>query len=179
MTRITVVDDDRDICSLVAYRMSSLGIEVDTYNDGQSGLDAIVANPPDLAIIDVLMPGMSGVEVTKALRANPATETLPIVIFSALMSPEHQEAGLAAGADHYVIKPFSVAALGAYVEKILGLRACVVCGRRRQPDDGEFSVEQILQRTKLGWTTTIDGDVCGDCHVKALDRLNTGFLSST
>jgi DNA-binding response OmpR family regulator len=169
--RVVVVDDDRDICMLVQHRLTTMGMAVDVYFDGKSGLDAIVANPPDLAIIDVMMPGMDGLEVTRALRANEGTQNLPIVIFSALVRPADHEAGLAAGADHYVIKPFSVLALGAYVEKILGLRSCVVCGKRRAVDELAFSVEQMLQRTRLGWITTVDGDKCGECHVAALQKL--------
>ena len=127
---------------------------------------------PFLKIIDILMPGMNGIEVTRAIRANEATKELPVVIFSALVRPEDQEAGLEAGADHYVIKPFSVSALGAFVDKVLGLRTCTVCGRRRGADDVEFSVEQVLQRTKLGWTVTAYGDICGECHVKAFEKLS-------
>lgn len=157
---------------MVHHRLTTMGMDVEAYFDGPSGLDAIVANPPDLAIIDVMMPGMNGLDVTRALRANEATKDLPILIFSALVRPEDHEAGLAAGADHYVIKPFSVLALGAFVEKILGLRTCVTCGKRRGVDDVEFSVEQLLQHTTLGWTVTVDGDICGECHVKALEKLN-------
>ena len=171
MTRIIVIDDDKDICRLVHHRLTTMGMDVDVYFDGKSGLDAIIADPPDLAIVDVMMPGMNGLEVTRALRANEGTRNLPIVIFSALVREDDQEAGLAAGADHYVIKPFSVLALGAYVEKILGLRSCIVCGKRRGVDELEFSVEQMLQRTKLGWTSTVDGDKCGECHVAALEKL--------
>ena len=170
--RITLVDDDRDICRLVHHRLTTMGMDVDVYHDGKSGLEAIIADPPDLAIVDVMMPEMNGLEVTRALRGNGMTKDLPILIFSALVRDENQEAGLEAGADHYVIKPFSVLALGAFVEKILGLRSCVVCGKRRDVDDIEFSVEQMLQRTKLGWTVTVDGDRCGECHVKALEKLN-------
>lgn len=172
MKRVTVVDDDEDICMLVRHRLTAMGMDVDTYFDGKSGLDAIIADPPDLAIIDVTMPGMNGLEVTRALRDTEVTKHLPIVIFSALVRPEDHEAGLAAGADHYVIKPFSVAALGAFVDKILGLRTCTVCGRRRGEDDPEFSVEQLLHKTELGWTVTAYGDICGECHVKAFDKLN-------
>lgn len=172
MVRITLVDDDKDICMLVHHRLSTMGMDVDVHFDGKSGLDAIVANPPDLAIIDVMMPVMTGLEVTRALRANPATKDLPIVIFSALTRPEEQQAGLDAGADHYVIKPFSVLALGAYIEKILGLRSCTVCGKPRGANDPDFAVEQLLQHKPLGWTVTVDGDICGECHVAAVERLN-------
>jgi DNA-binding response OmpR family regulator len=171
MTRVIVIDDNEDICRLVQHRLTTMGMDVETYFNGRTGLDAIVANPPDLAIIDVMMPVMDGLEVTRALRAHEPTKDLPIVIFSALVRPTDHEAGLAAGADHYVVKPFSVLALGAFVEKILGLRSCIVCGKRRAVDDVEFSVEQVVQQTRLGWTSTVDGDKCGECHVAALQKL--------
>ena len=171
MKRITVVDDDMDICTLVHHRLTTMGMEVDTYFDGESGLEAIMANPPDLAIIDVMMPKMNGLEVTRAIRGTEATKDLPVVIFSALVRPEDHEAGLAAGADHYVIKPFNVSALGAFVDKVLGLRTCTVCGTPRGVDDVDFSVEQVLRHTKVGWTVTAYGDICGACHVKAFEKL--------
>jgi len=170
--RITVVDDDEDICTLVRHRLTTMGMDVDAYFDGKSGLDAIVANPPDMAIIDVMMPGMNGLEVTRALRAAEATKHLPVVIFSALVRPEDQDAGLEAGADHYVIKPFSVSALGAFVDQVLGLRTCTVCGARRGVDDADFSVEQLFQHTMPGWTVTAYGDICGECLVNAFEKLD-------
>ncbi|HUP99218.1 MAG TPA: response regulator [Aeromicrobium sp.] len=166
------MDDDPDICLLVRHRLTAMGMDVEAYHDGQSGLDAIVDRPPDLAIVDVMMPGMTGLEVTRALRADKRTKDLPVVIFSALVRPEEHEAGLAAGADHYVIKPFSVSALGAFVDRLVGLRTCTVCGKQRGADDVEFSVEQLLHHTKLGWTTTAYGDICGECHVKAFEKLH-------
>lgn len=172
MKRITVVDDDEDICRIVQHRLTSMGMEVDVYFDGRSGLEAIVANPPDLSVIDVMMPGMDGLEVTRAIRANKKTKDLPVVIFSALVRPDDHAAGLEVGADYYVIKPFSVSALGAFVDKILGLRTCTVCGKRRDAGDVEFSVAQVAQSTKLGWTFTAYGDICGECHVKAFEKLN-------
>jgi DNA-binding response OmpR family regulator len=170
--RITVVDDDRDICTLVQHRLSTMGMEVDAYYDGRSGLDAIVADPPDLAIIDVMMPELNGLEVTRALRATEATKDLPVVIFSALVRPGDQEAGLAAGGDHYVIKPFSVSALGAFVDRVLGMQACTICGTRRGVNDVEFSVDQLVQHIELGWTATAYGDICGECHLKAFEKLS-------
>ena len=118
-----------------------------------------------------MMPDIDGLEVTRAIRATEATKDLPVVIFSALVRPEDQEAGLAAGADHYVIKPFSLAALGAFVDKLLGLRTCTVCGTRRGADDVEFSVGQLALHAKLGWTTTAYGDICGPCQIKAFKKL--------
>lgn len=170
MARIIVVDDDRNISDLVQYRLTSMGMDVATYPDGERGLEAIVADPPDLAILDLLMPRMNGLEVTRAIRANPAIQDLPIVIFTALDRPEHKEAVHEAGTEHYVIKPFSVMALGAYVEKILGLRTCTVCGKQRTADDVDYAPEQELQRTTVGWTVTIDGEICGACRPTVMQQ---------
>jgi len=169
VTRIIVVDDDRDICDLVRHRLMIMGMEVETYRDGAAGLEAIVADPPDLAIVDMMMPRMNGLEVTRAIRANEPTRDLPIVIFTAL-GPEYEEVVREAGTDHYVIKPFSVLALGAYVEKILGLRACAVCGKKRGVDDPDYSPEQELRRAAVGWTITVDGEICGECRTAALEH---------
>jgi len=170
VTRIIVVDDDRDICDLVRHRLTIMGMKVDGYFDGETGLEAIVADPPDLAIIDMMMPRMNGLEVTRAIRANPSTKDLPVVIFTGLDASEYEQAGREAGTDYYVIKPFSVLALGAYVEKILGLRTCAVCGKQRGVDDPDYSPEQELQRTDVGWTVTVDGEICGDCRAKTLEK---------
>jgi two-component system response regulator MtrA len=170
MTRIIVVDDDPNICDLVSYRLSTMGMTVDTFRDGQSGLDAIVSSPPDLAIVDVLMPRMNGLDVVRAVRANAPTMDLPIIMFTALGRPEDQEAAHAAGAKYYAIKPFSVLALGAYVEKILGLVACVACGRTRGVNDPDYSPEQVLQHAQIGWTVTVDGQICGVCREAVLAR---------
>lgn len=148
--------------------MSVMGMEVEAYYDGESGLEAIVANPPDLAIVDLLMPRMNGLEVTRAIRANPSTKDLPVVIFSGLDASAYEEAGREAGTDYYVIKPFRALALGAYVEKVLGLRTCAVCGRRRGVDDPDYSPEQERNRTAVGWTVTVDGEICGNCRATAL-----------
>jgi two-component system response regulator MtrA len=164
MASIIVVDDDKDICEMVQYRLTTMGMKVDTFHDGEFGLEAIVGNPPDLAIVDMMMPKMNGLEVTQAVRANPATKELPIVIFTALDGAEFREAVHEAGTDNYVIKPFSVAALAAYVEKLLGLRTCIACGRRRGVDEPDYSPEQVLQHATVGWTVTVDGEICGDCR---------------
>jgi two-component system response regulator MtrA len=168
VTRIIVVDDDKDICDLVKYRLTVMGMDVATCFDGESGLAAILANPPDLAIIDVMMPRMDGLQVTRAVRANPATKDLPIILFTALGSSQDRQAGFEAGAAYYAIKPFSVLALGAYVQKILGLITCTVCGRRRGVNDPDYSPEQVLQHAPVGWTVTVDGEICGACRESAL-----------
>lgn len=164
MPRIVVVDNSPDICALVQYRLTALQMDVVTYPDGERGLQAIVADPPDLAIIDVMMPKMDGLALTRALRAKPATRDLPIILFSTLGGPEIQVAGSDAGGRYYAIKPFNVMALGTYVKMILGLVGCAGCGKKRALDDPIYSPEQALQKGDIGWTVTTGGEFCGDCR---------------
>ena len=119
MVRIIVVDDDRDVGDVVQQRLTTMGMEVEVYADGVYGLAAILGNPPDLAIVDMMMPWKNGLDVTRETRANPPTKDLPIIMLTALDLPEWREAAYHAGAEHYLIKPFSVTALGAYVEELL------------------------------------------------------------
>lgn len=167
VTRIIVVDDDRDICDLVRHRLTIMGMEVQAHLDGKSGLEAILEDPPDLAIIDMLMPRMNGLDLTRAIRSNESTRDLPVVIFTGLQDSGWAEAGRDAGTEYYVVKPFSVLALGAYVEKILGLRTCSVCGKQRAVDDVDYSPEQEAQHSVVGWTVTADGEICGACREAA------------
>ena len=127
---------------MVQHRLTTMGMEVDAYFDGQSGLEDIVKDPPDLAIIDVMMPGMNGLEVTRALRVNRATANLPIVIFSALVRPQDQDKGLEAGADHYVIKPFMMPELIARVH-VLVRRSAGHAAPRWQL--GELEIDTVSQ----------------------------------
>jgi DNA-binding response OmpR family regulator len=170
MPRIVVVDDSPDICDLVRYRLTAMEMDVAAYPDGECGLEAIVADPPDLAIIDVIMPKMDGLALTRALRANATTRALPIILFSALGSPEIQVAGSDAGGRYYAIKPFNVTALGTYVKLILGLVTCAGCGKKRALDDPIHSPEQALQNGTMGWSVTTGGEFCGDCRDAATSR---------
>lgn len=167
MKRIIVIDDDQDIAALVRHRLTAIQMVVETYPDGEAGLAAILSNPPDLAIVDVMMPKLNGFDVVREMRASEVAKDLPVILFTGLGRPEEQQAGFAAGAEFYAVKPFSVLALGAYVQKILGLITCTVCGKARGPKDPDYSPEQELQRTEVGWTVSYDGEVCGDCRTTA------------
>ncbi|HUP99217.1 MAG TPA: response regulator, partial [Aeromicrobium sp.] len=156
--------DDRDICDMVQHRLTNMGMDVEAFPNGEYGLAAILDKPPDLAIVDMMMPWKNGLDVTRGIRANAATKELPVIVFTALDLPEWREAAQEAGAEHYVIKPFSVAALGAYVEKLLGLRTCMACGRKRDVDEPDYAPEQELHHTAVGWTLTFEGEICGDCR---------------
>jgi CheY-like chemotaxis protein len=119
-TTVLVVDDDDDIRGLVRVVLERGGHAVVGAADGEEALDAVARARPDLVLLDVNMPGIDGVEVTRRLRASPATRTLPVVLMTADVAA--RERGLAAGADDYLTKPFLPAVLLARVAAHLGAR---------------------------------------------------------
>ena len=106
-TRIVVADDDDDIRDLVVFKLTQAGFEVVAVVDGVAALAAIEADPPRLAILDVMMPGLSGIDVLRTLRANEATKDLDVILLTARSRDSDVDAGFVTGASDYVIKPFS------------------------------------------------------------------------
>jgi two-component system phosphate regulon response regulator PhoB len=111
MTTVLVVDDDRDIRELIALRLRQLDIDVHVAGDGEAGLAAVRSLLPDLVLLDWMMPVLSGIEVCVAVRANPDTAEIPVILLTAKAQEADVERGLAAGADAYIRKPFSLAEL--------------------------------------------------------------------
>jgi DNA-binding response OmpR family regulator len=110
--RVLVADDEDDIRTLVGLAVRKAGCTViGSLADGSAALDLARAERPDLAVLDVSMPGATGLEVCAALRADPATAHIRILLLSAGASLEDVAAGLAAGADAYLAKPFQVSGL--------------------------------------------------------------------
>jgi DNA-binding response OmpR family regulator len=110
--RVLVADDEEDIRALVCLAVTKAGCTVtDSVADGRTALAAARAGVPDLAVLDVSMPGTTGLEVCTALRNDPATAGIRILLLSAGASLDDVARGLAAGADAYLAKPFGVAGL--------------------------------------------------------------------
>ena len=105
--RIVVADDDRDILDLVVFKLSQAGYDVVGVSDGVAALAAIEAEPPRLAILDVMMPGLSGLDVLRKVRANEAIKGLDIILLTARARDSDVDAGFVTGATDYMIKPFS------------------------------------------------------------------------
>jgi two-component system phosphate regulon response regulator PhoB len=107
MSTILLVEDDPDIRHLVSYKLTKAGFEVTAVADGLAALRAVRENPPDLVLLDVRMPEMSGIEVCRELRAGTLGAAVPIIMLTARARPQDLEQGFAAGATEYIIKPFS------------------------------------------------------------------------
>lgn len=120
MARILVIDDNADLLKMIRVLLEERGgHEVILSLDGPDGLAKAQATPPDLAIVDVMMPGMTGYEVCRRLRQETATANIPIIILTARGQPVDREAALAAGADEYIAKPVTMAELLQRVDGLL------------------------------------------------------------
>lgn len=117
--KILVVEDERDILHLVKHYLEKEGYRVSTAVTGAEGLTLAKSDHPDLLILDLMLPGMDGLEVCKRLRADQPTATLPIIMLTAKAEESDTVIGLELGADDYVTKPFSPKALVARVKALL------------------------------------------------------------
>jgi CheY-like chemotaxis protein len=119
---VLVADDSRTILAMVSSRLERAGYEVVGVSNGDDALAVAEARLPALVILDVEMPAMNGLEVTRRLRVNEATREIPIVLLTGHAEADEVEAGHAAGATAYITKPFSPQELEARIEDILGRR---------------------------------------------------------
>ncbi len=119
MSRILVVEDDRDIADLVRHYLTRAGHQVETFASGSEAVLRVREEVPDLLILDLMLPGMSGLEVCRTLRADADTSRLPIIMVTARAQEGDRVLGLESGADDYVTKPFSTRELVARVAALL------------------------------------------------------------
>ena len=126
MKTVLVIDDDPDIRKLVIWKLSEAGFATVAEEDGEAGLAAACGGPdsdpslrPDLVLVDWMMPKLSGIDVCRALRENPDTAHIPVILLTAKARSAEVERGLAAGADDYMVKPFSPRQLLERVEALL------------------------------------------------------------
>lgn len=131
IANVLVVDDDPKITQLLRRTLSLEGYKVQTADSGVAGLDAARSHEPDLVILDVLMPGMDGLEVCRRLRASSST---PILMLTAKDDVSDRVEGLDSGADDYVVKPFALEELLARVRALL---------RRHEPAAAPLTYEDI------------------------------------
>ncbi len=119
MKKILLIEDDRDIVELVRYNLANEGYEVQSSTDGLSGLAQLRKSPPDLLILDLMLPKMPGLEICKEIRRDPSLSRLPVLMLTARGEEADRVIGLEIGADDYVTKPFSPRELAARVKALL------------------------------------------------------------
>lgn len=121
--RILVVDDVADNVEILRVRLESLGYEVRTETDGEQALEAVRASPPDLILLDIMMPKIDGLEVVRRLKADSTLPFIPVILVTAKVNPADLVAGLDAGGDDYLSKPVDHGALVARVRAMLRIKA--------------------------------------------------------
>jgi phosphate regulon transcriptional regulator PhoB len=117
--KILLIEDDRDIVELVRYNLEKDGYQVNASGDGATGLAQLRKSPPDLLLLDLMLPKLSGLEICKEIRRDAALNRLPILMLTARGEEADRVVGLELGADDYVTKPFSPRELAARVKALL------------------------------------------------------------
>jgi two-component system, OmpR family, alkaline phosphatase synthesis response regulator PhoP len=133
MARILVAEDDPDIASLLAHYLQRAGFEADMVASGRDVLPRIKKAPPDVLLLDIMLPGLDGLEVCRSVRSDPHTAAIPIIMVTAKDEESDRIVGLELGADDYITKPFSPN------EVIARIRALLRRARRSAPGDGRLT----------------------------------------
>lgn len=117
---VLVVEDEPNIAESLSFLLQRAGFVVDIIDDGRVALQAALATPPDVLVLDVMLPGMDGYTLLRALRADQRTSALPVLILTAKGQSEDRETAEAAGASRFVTKPFANADVVAAVQELAG-----------------------------------------------------------
>lgn len=153
--KILLIEDEQDVRDLLRYNLSKAGFSVTVASDGLAGLKSARSTPPDLVILDLMLPEMRGEDVCRELKSAPATAHIPVIMLTAKAQPEERIAGLELGADDYVTKPFSPRELILRVEGFLRRARAAGPGEKLvvgpfELDRGTFAIR--LDRDKLDLT---------------------------
>ena len=146
---VMVIEDEKEIRDLVKYNLERAGFRVAAFGDGEEGLERLFASRPDALVLDLMLPGRSGLEVLRELRGEPATRTLPVVVLTARGAEMDKLLGFEHGADDYLTKPFSPRELVARLQALL---------RRSRPERADAVTEiEGLRIDPLSREVTLDG----------------------
>ena len=155
MKRVLIIEDDRDIVELVRYNLANEGFSVSAVGDGSAGLAAVKKSPPDLLLLDLMLPKLSGLEICKQIRRDESLNRLPILILTARGEEADRVVGLEIGADDYVTKPFSPRELVARVKALLR-RAEPAGASARRIEVGQLVIDPSSYRvTRAGKPVTL------------------------
>jgi two-component system phosphate regulon response regulator PhoB len=146
MAKIVIVDDEQDILDVLEFNLRQAGHEVVTALTGRDGLRLVLAAPPDLLILDLMLPDVSGTEVCRAIRSSAPARTVPVLMLSARSDEIDRVVGFELGADDYVTKPFSVRELLLRVQAVL--RRSTSTGETRESalEFGRLRMDQQAHR---------------------------------
>ncbi len=154
-SRILIVDDNPDSLEILRARLESWGYRIDTANDGEDALNQIEAAPPDLILLDIMMPRIDGMEVARRVKGNAALPFIPIIMETALATTESKVEGLDSGADDYITKPIDFQELKARVNSMLRIKRL-----QAELEDRERELisanEQLLHMSQTDALTGLD-----------------------
>ena len=117
--RILIIEDEKDIGELVKFNLENLGYEITLANNGESGLELARKNKHDLILLDLMLPGIDGLDVCRIIKADTHINQTPVIMVTALGQEENIVKGLESGADDYITKPFSFKILYARIKSVL------------------------------------------------------------
>ncbi len=118
-TRILVVEDEESLLKLESILLSSKGYDVTGVMDGKAALAQVAANPPNLVVLDIMLPEIDGFEVCRQIKENPATKGIPVIMLTAKKNSQDYARGMEVGADAYITKPFKSAKVMETIESLL------------------------------------------------------------
>lgn len=144
---IYCVEDDRSIRELMLYTLRASGFEAEGFGDGQSMFEALRSSSPRLIVLDVMLPGMDGIEILKQLRANSATAHTPVIMATAKGTEYDKVLGLDSGADDYLVKPFGM------MEMVSRIRAVL----RRSAPKQDILTMGVLTMNPAEYTVRVNG----------------------
>ena len=160
---VLVIDDEKDLLELVRYNLEKEGYQIRTAQDGEAGLEATARELPDIVIVDLMLPGIDGLDVCRRLRADQRTARTPIIMLTAKSTETDRVVGLEMGADDYITKPFSPRELAARIKAVL---------RRVSSQQTPAPQSRIIRRGSL----TIDLERRGvRCGKESIDLTATEF----
>lgn len=155
---IAVVDDEKDILELITHHLKREGFAVKSFQNGKDFLLYMNSVPPDLVLLDIMLPGMDGLEICRILKSKPATRSIPVIMITAKSAETDIVVGLELGADDYIVKPFRPRELVARVKSAMRVYDL------KEPDDGVLrfgplsvkpeSYEAHVDSKRLDLTTT-------------------------
>jgi two-component system phosphate regulon response regulator PhoB len=151
MARILIVEDEEDLQEVLSYNLRQAGHEPTVVGTGQAGLERVAAEPPDLILLDLMLPDMSGTDVCRTLKSDPATRQIPVVMLTAKGEEIDRVVGFELGADDYVVKPYSM--------RELALRLQAILRRRSAPAEGVgLTAFGRLRIDREGHRVWVDGE---------------------
>jgi len=144
-SHIIVVEDEPDIMGLLSYSLTREGYAVSGCTDGEQALKVIPLEKPHLVLLDLMLPGVGGLEICRLLKANPETARIPIIMVSARSTNSDMVTGLELGADDYIAKPFSLKVLLARVHAALRRRALELTTTSETPKTPDTVINLLRQ----------------------------------